>query len=74
MRQVLNVYHNGTLWQDLSYNPKFTIKHSQGHSPELTTHSVKIAKDSILESLFKMNNLRVNSFHHQVIKEARSGG
>lgn len=70
--QILNVYHQGSLWQDLSYNPNITVKHSQDHGPTITTHSVSIAENSMLEAILKTNNLRVNSFHHQAIKELGS--
>lgn len=66
--QLLNVYHGGSLWQDLSYVDNVIIKHSQMQSPELTTHSVILKKDSKLYQIFNKREILVNSFHHQVIK------
>lgn len=66
--QIINVAHGGTLYQDLSCREEKCIKHSQGHSPSLGTHSVKIEEDSRLASILGID-LRINSFHHQIIKE-----
>lgn len=66
--QIINVAHGGTLYQDLSCREENTSKHFQGHSPSLATHSVKIDKESNLGSILG-TDLRINSFHHQTIKE-----
>lgn len=66
--QIINVAHGGTLYQDLSSREEKCIKHSQGHSPSLGTHSVKIEKDSKLASIIG-TDMRINSFHHQIIKD-----
>ncbi|CAM2941773.1 gamma-glutamyl-gamma-aminobutyrate hydrolase family protein [Hathewaya histolytica] len=66
--QIINVAHGGTLYQDLSSREKKCIKHSQGHSPSLGTHSVKVEKDSMLASILG-TDIRTNSFHHQIIKD-----
>lgn len=67
--QILNVYHGGTLYQDLSYNKDCYIKHSQGYNPKLVTHSVKLTNESKLFNLFNDKEFLVNSFHHQTIKD-----
>ena len=59
----------GNLYQDISYMPGEHIKHNQIGCPYQPTHSIKIDKKS---TLFKMADKleveRVNSFHHQAIK------
>lgn len=68
--QVINTYEGGTLHQDLSYIDTVPVyKHSQGHSPELKTHSVKISENSHLYEIFGTHEIRVNSFHHQTLKK-----
>ncbi|AWZ48505.1 gamma-glutamyl-gamma-aminobutyrate hydrolase [Clostridiaceae bacterium 14S0207] len=69
--QIINVAHGGTLYQDLSYRDEKCIKHSQGHTPSLATHSVKVEKDSSFGKIFG-TDIRINSFHHQVVKEVGS--
>ncbi|MDO4912812.1 MAG: gamma-glutamyl-gamma-aminobutyrate hydrolase family protein [Lactobacillus sp.] len=67
--QLINVLHGGSLYQDLSYRSEKTLKHSQNHTPSLPTHGVKIEKDSKLYDIYGKSELRVNSFHHQLIKK-----
>lgn len=67
--QVINTYEGGSLYQDLSYIGGEILKHSQGHRPELKTHKIKIEENSILMDILKEKEVKVNSFHHQVIKE-----
>jgi len=66
--QVINVCHGGSLWQDLAHRENTTIKHMQGHNPELVTHTVTIEEGTILQGILQEKTLRVNSFHHQLIK------
>ena len=42
--QVLNVYRGGSLYQDLKY-AKVQMKHSQGQTPGLATHTIEIEAD-----------------------------
>lgn len=65
--QIINVYHGGTLYQDLSYRPEHTLKHMQGHDPSLATHGMQVEEDSKLASILGKTNFMVNSFHHQLI-------
>lgn len=67
--QIINVYHGGSLYQDLSYKNDCFVKHWQAHSSELVTHTVNIDKDSKLYSMFDSEEIRVNSFHHQILKD-----
>lgn len=67
--QIINVYHEGTLYQDVSLCETATIKHWQGHFPEQVTHSVDIVENSLLHKILKVNKVLVNSFHHQIIKD-----
>lgn len=66
--QLINVYFGGTLLQDMSYKKENLIKHFQGHSPQLATHTIKIEKDSLLYKIYQTNTAYVNSFHHQAIE------
>ena len=43
--QVINVYHGGSLYQDVSMCDTAAVKHWQGHFPEQVTHSVDIMKN-----------------------------
>ncbi|MFH0716273.1 gamma-glutamyl-gamma-aminobutyrate hydrolase family protein [Staphylococcus delphini] len=67
--QLINVYHGGTLYQDLSYREQQTLRHHQGQDPTETTHTVHIEPTSRLAHVFETDTMRVNSFHHQAINK-----
>lgn len=72
--QFINVSMGGSLYQDI-YKQK---KNVNGHNPndikrDELYHSVKIIKDSILFSIFEKEDIYVNSFHHQAIKQLGDG-
>lgn len=67
--QIINVAHGGSLYQDLSYREKHTLKHSQNHTPSLPTHGMKVDEDSHLAKILGKTEFLVNSFHHQLLKE-----
>ena len=65
----MNVAEGGNLYQDLSLKTTESFKHSQGHGPSIPTHSIKIEAGSKLAEILGKEELRVNSFHHQAIKD-----
>lgn len=72
--QVINVAAGGTLYQDI-YAQKEDVK---GHSPKFTSggyayHKAKIDKDSKLYDILKTEEIDVNSFHHQSVKDIAEG-
>ncbi|HIB1912188.1 TPA: gamma-glutamyl-gamma-aminobutyrate hydrolase family protein [Enterococcus faecium] len=67
--QLINVYHGGSLYQDLSYRKENTLKHWQGHDPDKVTHTVDIDKNSKIYEILRCSEIQVNSFHHQLIKD-----
>lgn len=59
--QLINVFHGGSLYQDLKYYPVQTLKHWQGDTPWW-------------QAIFdQVPRLRVNSYHHQLIKKVGKG-
>lgn len=66
--QLLNTYFDGTLYQDLSLL-KESLKHNQVSNPTSATHLITIDPHSELFEIFEENEVFVNSFHHQVIKD-----
>lgn len=67
--QIINVFHGGTLYQDLSYREVETLKHNQGRTPDQPTHSVLLDEDSKIAKILGEIKFRVNSFHHQIIRD-----
>ena len=70
--QIINVINGGSLYQDLSYAGFVTIKHNQVDNPKMATHFVEVENETFLGDVVG-NKLRVNSFHHQIIKEVAEG-
>ena len=68
--QILNVYHGGTLYQDLDYlDNKDALDHSQQSGPDIVNHSITIDETSMFFEITQSRRLFVNSFHHQALKK-----
>ncbi|RDY27017.1 gamma-glutamyl-gamma-aminobutyrate hydrolase family protein [Romboutsia weinsteinii] len=70
--QVLNIVLGGTLYQDLDYIDGSYIKHVQNSKPYSATHSIKVDDSSVLKEILG-ENVYVNSYHHQSIKDLGNG-
>ncbi|MFR4483246.1 gamma-glutamyl-gamma-aminobutyrate hydrolase family protein [Sellimonas intestinalis] len=70
--QILNLACHGTIYQDLSENPSF-FNHSPNamfrHDP---VHLIQSEEQTLLSHLIG-KQAKVNSFHHQAVKEPGSG-
>lgn len=70
--QILNVAFGGTLYQDLESEGRMT--HSFFTYPrDRYTHGIRIEKDSLLYELYRKEQIQVNSFHHQAVKQPGRG-
>jgi putative glutamine amidotransferase len=71
--QALNVHRGGTLIQDIESEVENCIKHEQGPPATRVSHVITVAGQGILASLDPVRNsqglIRVNSSHHQAIRE-----
>jgi putative glutamine amidotransferase len=71
--QMLNVAAGGNMYQDI-YNQKSNLlQHSQRAPRTHLSHFVQIKKDSKLHSITGTSKFKVNSFHHQAVKEPAPG-
>ena len=71
--QMLNVVLGGTLYQDLLTEYGNEISHRDPELIDFTYHNIEIEKDSLLYEAMKAENLEVNSWHHQGIKDLGKG-
>lgn len=72
--QVLNVAFGGTLYQDLPSQLPESLRHSQiPVDRREPTHTVDVEKDSYLFRAYGKETIRVNSFHHQAVKDVAPG-
>lgn len=66
--QLLNVACGGTLYQDISLQPKEPMKHMQSEVKRYSvSHKVTFTEGSLLYDIFGKTHY-VNSFHHQSVK------
>ena len=69
--QVFNIFLGGTIFQDLGaqFLSSRRIGHYQKSADEVRTHRVRIEPDSLLDQILGKKDIKVNSFHHQGIRD-----
>ena len=67
--QVVNVFAGGTLYQDVSLRGEHQVRHRQQAPRDYGTHELRLEPESKLAQLAGATSIRVNSFHHQIIRE-----
>ena len=67
--QFINAALGGTLYQDLPTQHPSGIDHHQKPPYDIPVHTVSIVKDSPLGKLLDTEQLSVNSYHHQAVKD-----
>ena len=69
--QLTNVFFGGTLYQDIpsQFPNKPVVQHGQKFGGAEPVHHVNIVKDSHLYEVLGQEQVAVNSFHHQAVKE-----
>ncbi len=68
--QLINIYHNGSLNQDFRKLERKNLNHRALNGPKwFPTHDVELKNDSKVKEIYSQDRIRVNSFHHQVIKD-----
>lgn len=71
--QMLNVALGGGVYQDLyAQKESGLLQHHQQASTSHASHFVQIVKGSLLEYVIQAPRIRVNSFHHQAVKNVSS--
>ena len=79
--QVLNVYHGGTLWQDLerefpAESPlcEHCLRDAAGdYDGDRCPHTAKVKPESLLARTLGTATLPVNSLHHQAVRQVGTG-
>ena len=71
--QVINVALGGNLWQDIEAQVDGALKHdylpTAGYARDFRSHDAILAACSRLHAAFGARSIRVNSMHHQAIKD-----
>lgn len=72
--QLLNIALGGTLYQDLPSQHPSCVSHQQKPLPGyVKTHTVYLSEGGLLREVVGCDSLRVNSFHHQAVKDLAPG-
>lgn len=72
--QILNVAAGGTLWQDVVKDGEYESHSCGGRYPRnYGWHTVAFTPGSRMAEIFGAEEIRVNSYHHQAVKEAGEG-
>ena len=67
--QLINALCGGTLYQDLPSEYECKVEHHMEPPYDRACHQVRLVEDELLAKWFGKNELGVNSYHHQAIKE-----
>ena len=67
--QMLNVFLGGTLYQDLPTQHTGTFNHAMKPPYETTCHKVRLLQGEPLHELLGVEEIPVNSIHHQAIRQ-----
>lgn len=67
--QILNVACGGTLYQDLNQFSLKHFKHQQKSKTDTASHTVEFIPNTKLHRIMGVNSTRINTFHHQAIKD-----
>lgn len=71
--QLINVLMGGTLYQDLPTEHISDIRHRQNPPYDIPCHAVTVLEESPLYKLLKKDVLKVNSYHHQAVRDLADG-
>ncbi len=72
-QQLINVIYGGSLIQDIEKEINTKIKHEQINPRNQTSHTVRIIENSYLNNIISKNIIKVNSAHHQAVKNTGAG-
>lgn len=68
--QLMNVAAGGSLYQDIKGQIPKAMQHQRGGKP---AHLIEVKQGTLLSKILKGNRLRVNSAHHQGVKQVAPG-
>ncbi|MDD2498490.1 MAG: gamma-glutamyl-gamma-aminobutyrate hydrolase family protein, partial [Desulfitobacteriaceae bacterium] len=71
--QVLNIALGGTIYQDINSQVPNCLKHDQEAPKWHVTHRVAVDGHSKLSQIIGALSYRVNSFHHQAVRQSAPG-
>lgn len=68
--QIMNIALGGNMYQDIyAQKEGDLLQHIQKAPNSHGSHFVQVEKESLLESITKTSQIKVNSYHHQAVKD-----
>lgn len=72
--QIINVSSGGSLYQDINVQKDGTSGHMPNYNgAAYPHHKVQIKKDTLLYDILQTEEIPVNSYHHQAVKNVAEG-
>lgn len=72
--QILNIAAGGDMYQDIyTQTDKQLLQHSQKAPRHHGSHFVDVKEGSLLHQMTGSNRFKVNSFHHQAVRQVAQG-
>lgn len=73
--QLINIGLGGDIYQDIpsQFKEDFPVAHMQPFGYDIPSHTVKVAKGTLLAGIAGSDVLRVNSMHHQAVRNLAPG-
>ena len=71
--QFINAVLGGTLYQDLPTQHPSSVEHHQTPPYDVPVHAVNVRKGTPLYECLGLEAIRVNSYHHQAVKDVAPG-
>ena len=73
--QLLNIGLGGDIYQDIpsQFQEDFPVAHTQPFGYEIPSHTVTVTKGTLLAGITGSDVLRVNSMHHQAVRNLAPG-
>ncbi|MDQ0971273.1 putative glutamine amidotransferase [Neobacillus niacini] len=71
--QMLNVAAGGNMFQDIYSQKSDLLQHSQRAPQTHLSHFVTTKEESLLRTITGLDKFKVNSFHHQAVKDPAPG-
>ena len=67
--QLINVALGGTLYQDVPSERPGPVDHNRGVARADRSHAIRLTRGSLAAEALGTTSLRVNSFHHQAVRD-----
>lgn len=69
--QILNIALGGDMYQDIYSQKQTMLQHSQRAPRGHASHTITIVENTLLHSIYGKGMAKVNSFHHQAVRNVK---